>query len=140
MDGWQLLIILLITLPLRRRRARYHSPLPTPPPAASPSSSTTKTSMARRSESLRRFNYSPGEDDSRWLNSLEKEEEEKQRRRGAEHGKWRRGMRKRGRKVRTVELAQRWRKRGNDGRRRRGGLDDQSACCEVSGECSDELS
>lgn len=32
--------------------------------------------MARRSESLRRFNYSPGEDDSRWLNSLEKREEE----------------------------------------------------------------
>lgn len=35
-------------------------------------------SAARQSERLRLFNYSPGEDDSRWLNSLEKEGEEEE--------------------------------------------------------------
>lgn len=87
MDGWQSLIILPITLPLRQHRARYHSTTRSP-------LLYRQSSTARRSESLRRFNYSPGEDDSRWLNSLEKEEEEeeededeKQRRRGLGSGK-----------------------------------------------------
>jgi len=89
--------------------------------------------MARRSESLRRFNYSPGEDDSRWLNSLEEGGENRRRRRIRSGGG---GRRRRG------GLAQRWKKRGNDGRRKRkrSGLNDLSACCEGSGDCGARLS
>lgn len=109
MDGW-----------LDGWIAVAHNPAHNTPPQAmlsevslhlplSPSSSTNGPSVARRSESLRRFNYSPGEDDSLWLNSLEKEGEEKEeeeeeeeegdekkRRRGTVEGKWRRRRMRRG--------------------------------------------
>lgn len=47
--------------------------------------------------SLKRFNYSPGEDDSEWLNSLEKVEEDDMQRRGG-----------------GGQLATSWRESGND--------------------------
>lgn len=54
-----------------------HNPTPHPHPPGDVEQGITPPSLlpARRSESLRRFNYSPGEDDSQWLSSLEKEEE-----------------------------------------------------------------
>lgn len=55
-----------------------HNPAHSTPPSGNVDQGITPPSLlpARRSESLRRFNYSPGEDDSRWLSSLEEEEEE----------------------------------------------------------------
>lgn len=121
-DGWQPLIILLITvlLPLGDARRRY---LCTPPPPLP--HLYQQPSVARRSESLRRFNYSPGEDDSLWLNSIEREEEEE------EDKKQRMGNGKGG-----GELAHMWRKRRNDGGRR-SGSDDQFACCVKFGDCGE---
>ncbi len=69
MDGWQLLTVLPITPPLSGDVEQGI----TPPPSLL---LYHQPSTARRSESLRRFNYSPGEDDSQWLNGLEMEEEE----------------------------------------------------------------
>lgn len=73
---------MLIILPITVPPSGYIKRGITPPPLVYHQPST-----ARRSESLRRFNYSPGEDDSRWLSSLEKEgevEEEEERRVGTE--------------------------------------------------------
>lgn len=85
-DGWKLLIIhARDTSP----RAMLREVSPRLPPSYL---LYCRPAAARRRGSLRRFNYSPGEDDSRWLNSLEQEEEDEMQRRGGNDGRRRSGF------------------------------------------------
>lgn len=84
MDGWRTVSNNPSTPP---PRGDAEQGITSPPPPVL----HRQLSMARQRKNLRLFNYSPGEDDSGWMNSLEREDEEeedkKHRRRIAEREK-----------------------------------------------------